>query len=67
MAGPFKCLCIDKLEESGIIEELYHDADSEEELDGSHISSEDSQENDNSFPVFESTDPVMQVSRNAMR
>jgi hypothetical protein len=35
------------LDEYGIIEELYCDTDSEEELDGSHISSKDSQQSGN--------------------
>jgi hypothetical protein len=49
IAGPSKCLHTDKLKERDITEELYCDTDSEEELDGSHISSEDSQENDNTM------------------
>jgi hypothetical protein len=47
MAGLSKCLHTDKLEESGITEQLYHNTDSEEELDGSHILSEGSHESDN--------------------
>jgi hypothetical protein len=46
MAGPPKCFCIDKLQESDILQELYCNTDSEEELDGSHTLSEDSQESD---------------------
>jgi hypothetical protein len=47
MAGPSKCLCIDKLEESVILQELYCEADSEGELGGSQSSSEHSQKSDN--------------------
>jgi hypothetical protein len=39
MVGPSKHLHIDKSEEYGITEELYCDTDTEEELDGGHISS----------------------------
>jgi hypothetical protein len=42
MAVLCKHLCIKKLEESGILQELYCDTNSEKELDGSHTSSEDS-------------------------
>jgi hypothetical protein len=38
-----KCHFIDKLEESDIIEELYHGTYSEKKFSGSHVSSEDSQ------------------------
>lgn len=46
MTGLSKYLHSDKLVESGIKEGFYSDTDSEEELDGSHISSEDSQQSD---------------------
>jgi hypothetical protein len=45
VAGPYKLRCSDELKESGIIGDLFT-LHSEEQFDGSHISSEDSQEND---------------------
>jgi hypothetical protein len=45
MAGPPNCLCIDKLEECDLIEELTM-TPVLKELDGSQMSSEDGQERD---------------------
>jgi hypothetical protein len=56
--GKRTCLHIDKLKESGITEELYCDTDSEEDLDGSDISSENSQENDSDELIWRGKVPT---------
>jgi hypothetical protein len=47
MTSPSKHLCVDNLQESGTIKQLYCDRFPERELDGTHISLQDSQGTDN--------------------